>query len=379
MTQPHTTRQTWDIFCNVIDNWGDIGVCWRLAQNLSQRNIHVRLWIDNITALTWMRSPTDLAIEIIHWTKNTPKIEPEDVFIEAFGCHAPESYLNAVALKAQHHQAPIWINLEYLSAQSYTRNSHKLPSLQQFGATKGLIRWFFYPGFYRETGGLLRELDLQAQQASFNTQRWLHTHSIPVIDHALRICLFHYHNQALQDLLQQWMASPTPIHLLATAGHTSTQIAALNLPPSTPSMLPSTTHHKNLTITYLPYLTQKDFDHLLWSCDFNMVRGEDSWIRAIWAKKPFIWQPYIQDDQEHLRKLEAFTDLIPDAPPTWKQFQLNWTKQELTEWPSIANQLPLITYTLNEWEKHLITQPDLSSSLIEFVQQKHNENLHSAQ
>ena len=34
-----TARQPllWDIFCQVIDNHGDVGVCWRLARELAAR------------------------------------------------------------------------------------------------------------------------------------------------------------------------------------------------------------------------------------------------------------------------------------------------------------------------------------------------------
>ena len=27
----------WDLFCRVIDNHGDLGVCWRLARDLAAR------------------------------------------------------------------------------------------------------------------------------------------------------------------------------------------------------------------------------------------------------------------------------------------------------------------------------------------------------
>ncbi|MBY0444112.1 MAG: elongation factor P maturation arginine rhamnosyltransferase EarP, partial [Burkholderiales bacterium] len=37
----------WDIFCRVIDNYGDIGVCWRLARQLSfEHGFAVRLMVD---------------------------------------------------------------------------------------------------------------------------------------------------------------------------------------------------------------------------------------------------------------------------------------------------------------------------------------------
>ena len=44
----------WDVFVRVIDNYGDVGVCWRLACGLAARGEQVRLWLDDLTALDWM-------------------------------------------------------------------------------------------------------------------------------------------------------------------------------------------------------------------------------------------------------------------------------------------------------------------------------------
>ncbi len=54
---------------------------------------------------------------------------------------------------------------------------------------------------------------------------------------------------------------------------------------------------------------QSDYDHLLWCCDFNLVRGEDSFLRAQWAARPFLWHIYPQADAAHLEKLTAFLEL----------------------------------------------------------------------
>ena len=365
-----STAPIWDIFCNVIDNWGDIGVCWRLTQQLSQQGIFVRLWVDDAKALSWMQSPSDFPVQIIHWTKTTPCTIPGQAFIEAFGCHAPDNFLQKVAKQ----QCPsVWINLEYLSAQNNIDLLHGLPSLQQYGPAKGLTRWFFYPGFTSKTGGLLRESTLDAQQNIFNAEHWLQQTFTPIIPQAQRISLFCYPNQALPELLQQWAQSSSPIHLLATPGHTTQQINALNLSSTTTSDTPNTTHHHNLSITRLPYLSQKNFDHLLWSCDLNIVRGEDSWIRALWAKKPLIWQPYTQEDGEHLNKLRAFMALIPNAPQAWQQFQLDWSLQTPPRWKDLSNTLPQTAAALAHRRKQLQQMPDLCTSLVTFVNQKYKD------
>jgi uncharacterized repeat protein (TIGR03837 family) len=65
----------------------------------------------------------------------------------------------------------------------------------------------------------------------------------------------------------------------------------------------------NLRVHVLPFVEQERYDELLWACDVNFVRGEDSCVRAQWAGKPFIWQIYPQHDGVHLEKLQAFMNL----------------------------------------------------------------------
>ena len=63
-----------------------------------------------------------------------------------------------------------------------------------------------------------------------------------------------------------------------------------------------------LTLHAIPFVAQDDYDRLLWACDLNFVRGEDSFVRAQWAARPFVWQIYPQADGAHLAKLDAFLD-----------------------------------------------------------------------
>ena len=138
---------TWDIFCRVVDNHGDLGVCWRLAVDLAERGETARLWVDDESALQWMAPLGHPGIELIRWGKpHGPLAEraPGDVVIEAFGCELPALFAKRMA---QRTPAPCWINLEYLSAEAYVERSHGLPSPQLAGPAAGLRKWFFYPGF----------------------------------------------------------------------------------------------------------------------------------------------------------------------------------------------------------------------------------------
>ena len=60
-----------DLFCRVIDNWGDAGVCWRLARQLvRERGAQVRLWIDQPQVLAaWQDERAALTtLQICTWS-----------------------------------------------------------------------------------------------------------------------------------------------------------------------------------------------------------------------------------------------------------------------------------------------------------------------
>jgi uncharacterized repeat protein (TIGR03837 family) len=310
----------WDIFCKVIDNHGDIGVCWRLAAELAARGENVRLWVDDASALAWM-APEDsrgpaAGVQVLPWTSDWQPVQPGDVVVEAFGCELPGAFQAAMAARTQATgRQPAWINLEYLTAESFAERAHGLPSPVMAGPAKGLTKRFFYPGFTPRTGGLIREHDLARRQAAFDRQAWLRERGIALRDEQL-VSLFCYEPAALPDLLRQLAQAPQRTRLLVTAGRASAAVHAALKAADAPSP-------GSLTIEHLPLMTQPEFDELLWACDFNLVRGEDSLVRALWAGKPFAWQLYPQHDEAHQGKLEAFLDFLA-APPALREFFRAW-------------------------------------------------------
>lgn len=332
----------WDVFCHVVDNYGDIGVCWRLAADLAARGEAVRLWVDDASALAWMAPEGAPGVTVVPWGDNPPDLPPGDVVIEAFGCHLPEAFVRRMAAAGR---APVWINLEYLSAEDYVERSHRLPSPQMSGPGRGLTKWFFYPGFTPATGGLLREPGLVEAQARFDREAWLSAQGIAPRPGERVVSLFSYPNPLLGPLLQTLAAAPTLV--LLTAG--------MAAPESVPGPV---------RCQCLPYFTQTEYDHLLWSCDLNFVRGEDSFVRAQWAAKPFVWHIYPQHDGAHAAKLCAFLDRFP-AVPGLRELWLGWNG--LAPWPQ---QLPSPwREQCLTWRKELLVQPDLSSQLIGFVKE----------
>ncbi|MEP6824093.1 MAG: elongation factor P maturation arginine rhamnosyltransferase EarP [Ramlibacter sp.] len=353
----------WDIFCKVIDNHGDIGVCWRLASQLAGRGEQVRLWVDEPAALAWM-APRGLAgVSVAQWPACGVTAAAGDVVIEAFGCALDEPFEASIAQRARvRGRQPVWINLEYLSAEPFAERSHGLPSPVMHGATRGLVKHFFYPGFTAGTGGLLREPDLAARQAGFDRTAWLAQHGIAHRGERL-VGLFCYEPAALPGLLAQLAAGPAPTRLLVTAGRASAAVRTAYENENSP--LCATGGHSVLSISYLPLLTQVDFDHLLLACDFNFVRGEDSLVRALWAGRPFAWQIYPQHDGAHHEKLQAFLAWL-QAPPALVRLHAAWNGA------GAPDQLPLLgeagdASCVPAALARLSSQADLVTQLLRFV------------
>jgi uncharacterized repeat protein (TIGR03837 family) len=376
------------MFCRVIDNHGDLGVCWRLARDLAQRGQQVRLWVDDASALAWMAPAGEPGVVVRAWSDDFPAVEPAVVVVEAFGCELPPEFVARMRHQAATGPAPVWLNLEYLSAEGYVERSHALPSPQLSGPGQGLTKWFFYPGFTPATGGLLREPQLieardRFQQTPQSRLDFLREHvGIPSL--ALRedpagsveplMLLFCYPQAALPAWLDACRAQPHT--LLVTPGHSSSEVArwlGLTSPPSPGSLV----ERDALRLLFLPPVSQPDFDRLLWCCDLNLVRGEDSALRAVWAGRPFLWQLYVQEDDAHLTKLEAFLrHYLADAPPEVRDL-IGSAFRRWNAGGSTAPTWPLERSAWRAWQdwarqrcSHWATSSDLTTRLLDFVAQK---------
>jgi uncharacterized repeat protein (TIGR03837 family) len=359
---PSSPSLRWDIFCRVIDNHGDLGVCWRLCADLAQRGHTVRLWVDDASALAWM-APQGCAGVSVHAWPNDAALDVGDVVIEAFGCELPEAFQ---ALMVQG-TGPVWINLEYLGAEGYVARSHGLASPVMSGPARGATKWFFFPGFTADTGGLLREPDLAIRQATFQRHAWLSALPLdkPVAANERLISLFCYEPAALTDLLMQLSQANEPTRLLVAQGRPSAAVAA-----ATQALHMHSSGTGSLHISHLPYVSQTEFDHLLWACDVNLVRGEDSLVRALWAGQPLVWHLYPQDDLAHHDKLHAFEDAL-EMPADLRKFHAVWNGLETGPLPALSRA------AIDDWrewsqqaQRRLQAQTDLTRQLLSFVAQK---------
>ncbi len=293
----------WDIFCQIVDNYGDAGICWRLARSLS--SIHgqeVRIFCDDLPTLNLLASGVDPAIkarvELLPWEASYANarhlLKAPDVVIEAFGCDLPERYLAGLFIAAQ---KPIIINLEYLSAEPWIMEFHGKPSPQSHGIPK----YFYFPGFQDEVGGLLLDpIPLAGDLTTQNIPEDLKVVWSKLRPNAKRISIFCYPGAPLKKWLDDLGALDENFDILLAHGHAELLDLSLGKPISLP---------ENLQLLSIPFVSQDEYDWVLSQCDFNIVRGEDSFIRAQLAGKPFIWHIYPQEDRAHEVKLAAFLDL----------------------------------------------------------------------
>ncbi len=377
----------WDIFCTVIDNFGDVGVSWRLARQLVREHRQmVRLWIDDLDCFKLMAPAVNpelpcqviQEVQICRWSGNQndadafAAVEPAQVIIEAFACTLPENYVISLSRMARQ---PVWIDLEYLSAESWVAHYHALPSPHPRSA---LIKTCYFPGFVAGTGGLLREKDLQGKRLAFDQRVELdflrHQGIFERKPNQIRISLFCYESAPIESLIEVLSHSAYPVLLIVPSGRVAEKIAFLlgSVCDGERFVVESGT----LTIQIIPFLEQDNYDRLLWSCDINFARGEDSFARAQWAGKPFIWNIYPQSDGAHWNKLEAFLDLYVESMPVstaktvielWRAWNGGIPLDSAT-WVNFLDLQKSLAQHNESWIAQLLQRQDLTSGLVQFVE-----------
>ena len=373
-----SVKASWDIFCAVVDNFGDIGVTWRLARQLAaEHGQQVRLWVDDLhtfarlcpSASADAGQQVQHGVEIRHWPREWVAAEPADVVIEAFACSLPQAYINAMAGCGRR---ILWLNLEYLSAEDWIVGCHALPSLQP----NGLHKYFFFPGFEAGTGGLIREADLLLRRAAYQGDArrqadFLATLGVVRQPGARLLSLFAYENAAVAGWLDALAAAAQPSQLLVPEGRVLGDVAAWL---DVAQLQPGERHQRgNLQVAIVPFVTQDEYDLLLWACDFNAVRGEESFIRAQWAGRPFVWHIYPQEDDAHWAKLDAFLGLYcqglaPAAEAALREFWRAWNAGQGAgqAWLGLLDSSAALLEHAEAWTHKQVANGDLAGKLVFF-------------
>lgn len=320
---------TCDIFCKVIDNYGDAGIAWRLARGLSDAyGFDVRLSIDDVRPLAQLApeySTTKLHID------NLPHdgrgLTLADLVIECLGAVVPGDYVRAMVDRTRTGRTPpVWLRYEYLTAEDWAVDVHQKPSPHpQYPELK---RYFFIPGFKVGTGGLLFSESMALQACTegpaivepdprVKPEDLSHISGDP-------ICLmFTYPHPALKSVYDFLIARAVRVDLPPGAA-----ASAAGLAP---------------TVAFRP---QQELDQILSHYNYVFVRGEDSISQAVAAGVPAVWHIYPQDGDSHYVKLAAFLDwyldgLEPEAAAATRALYAVWN-----------NGAPEIVPALEVWLDH---------------------------
>lgn len=374
------------IFCNVIDNFGDIGICWRLARQLAHEYpLDVTLFVDDLASFAVLAPAIQAEkpvqqleqITVRHWHPKLTFEQTYELVIEGFGCRLSAQMIDQMDQQSKMGQPPHWINLEYLSAETWAIDCHGMTSIHP---TTGLKQTFWFPSVTEKSGGLIREAGLTAEREQFqqsDVEQKFFWHALG-IDNALtytkRISLFSYENQAMVAFLAALEESEESTLLVVPK---SKSLPDIERWLGVSLQVGDQVKRGQLTVVVLPFLSQMQYDRLLWACDLNFIRGEDSCVRAQWASRPFIWHIYPQDEQAHLIKLQAWIDQVEQhagAIPSWHLAMHAWNEAapiDMQGWKLMLKDLALWKSQANVWSNYLTQQSDLVTRLMVWMNKQH--------
>ena len=309
-----------DIFCHVIDNFGDAGFVYRFAteMKLAFPSCRIKVFIDNVAVLAAIDSRIvtgsltqehDGIVFVDSSMLDEERVDAlgcADVLVEALGCYTPECYLEKALFTS-----PLIVNLEYLSAEQWVEECHLKESLLPKGTAK---KYFFMPGFTKSTGGVIFNSRVQQNKKEIIAGR------IAIINDLLHRCgitLPVAEGQLIGTVFTYERGFDT---FVLDLKHLDREVLLLCFGRKSRSGMEQTLSRLggagrgegaflmlgNIRIVFMPFITQGEYDTLLSCADFNLVRGEDSLVQAIGAGKPFIWNAYLQDDKYQRVKVEAF-------------------------------------------------------------------------
>lgn len=374
------------LFCKVVDNFGDIGICWRLAKQMQHEyGIAVTLWVDHLPS--FQRICPEVVINadeqriagviVRHWRDQDGVFSVEDIadiVIEFFACDIPPGYIAAMA---ERKPRPVWLNLEGLSAEEWVEGCHALPSPHP---RLPLTKYFFFPGFTSRTGGLIHESSLERQRQRFQSDRLAVTNFLVQLGAtkaemaSTKVSLFCYPHAPVSALFDTWRSGDSAMTCLVPEGVAVGAVEAFLGTGAKPRAVQTL---GALTVRVLPFLAQPDYDKLLWACDLNFVRGEDSFVRAQWAGRPFVWHIYPQDENLHHKKLNAFLQRYSANIESLTALSWYWNgagtdnhegNADLsTLWHSFQSDMPEIACRAEDWRRDMLANGDLASNLLKFA------------
>ena len=338
-----------DIFCQVIDNYGDVGVAYRLAREFKRvyPNKKLRFVINQIEELNLIRKSED--IEVILY-KDISKIENSaDLIIESFGCEIPKKYMDK-ALK----NSKLIINLEYFSAEKWVDDFH----LQESFLGGNLKKYFFIPGLSEKSGGILLDNEFLERKKKVEANKEYYLEKFGIKEKYDLIGSVFSYEKNFDSLIEELKKLGKKIILLILSEKTQKNFI---------KYFDNGNNYDKIKFVKLPFFTYDKYEELLALCDFNLVRGEDSFVRALLLGKPFLWHIYPQDENTHIEKLESFLEKYCSNNKELKQTFINYNINKDDFSYFFKNFKEIEKYNKN-YANYLIKNCDLMEKLINFIE-----------
>ncbi len=338
-----------DIFCQVIDNYGDVGVAYRLAREFKRvyPNKKLRFVINQIEELNLIRKSED--IEIILY-KDISKIENSaDLIIESFGCEIPKEYMDKALKKSK-----LIINLEYFSAEKWVDDFH----LQESFLGGNLKKYFFIPGLSEKSGGILLDNEFLERKKKVEANKEYYLEKFEIKEKYDLIGSVFSYEKNFDSLIEELKKLDKKIILLILSEKTQKNFI---------KYFDNGNNYDKIKFVKLPFFTYDKYEELLALCDFNLVRGEDSFVRALLLGKPFLWHIYPQDENTHIKKLESFLEKYCSNNKELKQTFINYNINKDDFSYFFKNFKEIEKYNKN-YANYLIKNCNLMEKLINFIE-----------
>ena len=338
-----------DIFCQVIDNYGDVGVAYRLAREFKRvyLNKKLRFIINQMEELNLIKKSEE--IEIITY-QDISKIENSaDLIIESFGCEIPKEYMDR-ALK----NSKLIINLEYFSAEDWVDDFH----LQESFLGENLKKYFFIPGLSKKSGGILLDNEFLERKKKVTKNKRYYLKKIGINEKYDLIGSVFSYEKNFDFLIEELKKLDKKILLLILSEKTQKNFI---------KYFDNVNNYDKIKFVKLPFFTYDKYEELLALCDFNLVRGEDSFVRALLLGKPFLWHIYPQDENTHIKKLESFLEKYCSNNKELKQTFINYNINKDDFSYFFKNFKEIEKYNKN-YANYLIKNCNLMEKLINFIE-----------
>ena len=338
-----------DIFCQVIDNYGDVGVAYRLAREFKRvyLNKKLRFIINQMEELNLIKKSEE--IEIITY-QDISKIENSaDLIIESFGCEIPKEYMDR-ALK----NSKLIINLEYFSAEDWVDDFH----LQESFLGENLKKYFFIPGLSKKSGGILLDNEFLERKKKVTKNKRYYLKKIGINEKYDLIGSVFSYEKNFDFLIEELKKLDKKILLLILSEKTQKNFI---------KYFDNVNNYDKIKFVKLPFFTYDKYEELLALCDFNLVRGEDSFVRALLLGKPFLWHIYPQEGNTHIKKLESFLEKYCPNNKELKETFINYNINK-DNFSYFFKNFKGIQEHNKEYANYLIENCNLIEKLINFIE-----------